>query len=168
MTKKTIPKDGKDRPLAAIEPSKDFLEELDTIPNISKMLVIPFIVDEADDWASRNNAKHFGRFYDDDGKELDNVTKTALRYLTNVIRSSHQRYPINSLQHAIISTLHVLEQNGYYLIHEFGWKPVSATLVEEYADVRWIRSGEREFSGLDVQYWNKDIIRRWKEEAAGP
>jgi hypothetical protein len=57
----------------------------------------------------------------------------------------------------------VLEQNGYdidpsairyCLIHEFGWKPVSATLVEEYADVT--RSGEREISRLDVQYWNKD------------
>ena len=174
VTKKTIPKNGKNRPLVAIEPNKDFLEELDTIPNISKMLVVPFIVDEADDWVSRNNAKHFGRLYDDDGKELNNVTKTALRYLTNVIRSSRQRYPVNSLQHAITSTLHLLEQNGYdidpaairyCLIHEFGWKPVSATLVEEYADI--MRSGEREFSGLDVQYWNIDMIHCWRKEARG-
>ena len=134
--------------------AKIFLEELDTIPNISRM----FIVDEADDWASRNGAKHFGRLYDDEGKELDNVTKTALKNLTNVISSSHQRYPVNSLQHAITSTLHLLEQNDYdidpaairyCLIHEFSWKPVLATF-EEYADVT--RSGEREFSGLDVQH----------------
>jgi hypothetical protein len=41
------------------------------------MSLVPFIVNEADDWASRNGAKHFGRLYDDKGKELDNVTKTA-------------------------------------------------------------------------------------------
>jgi hypothetical protein len=113
--------------------AKIFLEELDTIPTISQMSLVPFIVNEANDWASRNAAKHFGRLYDDEGKELDNVTKTALRNLTNVIRSSHQRYPVDSSQHAITSTLHLLEQNGYdidpaviryCLIHEFSWKPV--------------------------------------------
>jgi hypothetical protein len=177
ITKTTIPKDGKGRPLVAVEPSKDFLEELDVIPHISLMLVVPFIVDEVDDWAKRNDAKRFGRFgsYDNSSSEkghvVDNVTKAALRDLTHAIFPSSERNPVNRNQHVIISTLYLLQENGYdsdpaaikyCLMHDYGWKPVSATLVEEYADV--MRTGER-YSGLETQYWKGDTIGRWREDA---
>ena len=39
VTEKSIPSDGNNKPLAAIEPTKDFLDNLDMIPNIPKIFL---------------------------------------------------------------------------------------------------------------------------------
>ena len=184
ITKNTTPQDGNNKPLAAIEPSQDFLDKLDMIPNISKMLVVPFIVDEVDDWAIRNNAKGYSTTMtlDEQDKEdektnennLDKVVIVALRELTSSINSHYTEsehpsigYKIDSIKDA----LYLLRTNGYdahpaivrrFLIHKYNWKPVSAKMVEDIAES--MRLGI--FPFINTKRYDKpDVIDRWREEA---
>jgi hypothetical protein len=117
-----IPTDGEDKPLLAISPSKEFLDRLDTIPNITKMMVAPHGTDEVDEWAKRNNAKYYYDIGDESQVnkntktvELDPVVKVALEDLTNTINSFSQRNPYSDYFHIVTSTLYILNQNGYDL-----------------------------------------------------
>ena len=60
VTEKQIPYNGQNRPLLAAHSPKDYLDRLSSIPNISKMLVIPWGRDEINDWISYTNAVELG------------------------------------------------------------------------------------------------------------
>jgi len=51
-----IPLNGFNRPLLAINPTEIYLEKLSAIPNISKILVVPWNKDEILEWIYSNNA----------------------------------------------------------------------------------------------------------------
>ena len=55
-----IPNYGKNRPLLAVHPNKKYLDELDCIHNVPKMMVIPWIGAEVNEWAKQNNAISYG------------------------------------------------------------------------------------------------------------
>jgi hypothetical protein len=171
VTSETIPADGENKPLLALSPSREFLDRLDMIPNISKMMVAPHGADEVDEWAKRNNAK----YYYDIGEEsqakkntktieLDPVVKVALEDLTNTIHSFTQRNPGAYYFHIITSTLYILNQYGYELdpasigrslVENYNWGPVSAKMVDELAED--LKLGNREFFSSNLTANRKDM-----------
>jgi hypothetical protein len=188
VTSKTIPTDGEGKPLLAVSPSKRFLDRLDMIPNITKMMVSPHGADEVDEWAKRNNAKYYydpvvvvGGSSSNESQvnktiELDPVVKVALEDMTNVINSSGQTtFPYIHKFRIVTSTLYVLNQNGYdldpvsigrSLVQDHNWGPVWAKLVDELAED--LRSGNKEFFRSGTGYWfehDKNIIEKWKAKA---
>lgn len=51
-----IPSNGFDKPLLAINPTEIYLDKLSTIPNISKILVLPWNKNEILEWIYSNSA----------------------------------------------------------------------------------------------------------------
>lgn len=51
-----IPSNGFNRPLLAINPTEIYLEKLSTVPNISKILVVPWNKNEILEWIYSNDA----------------------------------------------------------------------------------------------------------------
>jgi hypothetical protein len=171
VTKFSIPEDGLDRPMLVFHPTVDFLSALERIPNVQKILVIPFLAEEVDDWAKRNFAK------DLDNPDLpsiyvDDIAVTAFKHLKFAFTETP---PESSAQcrAALCQTLQILIGNGIRfepqalqsaLIQQCGWGPVSSKQIAELAE---IFLSERIPAGYDGRGpWEPDIIKLWKIESA--
>jgi hypothetical protein len=178
ITKYNVPKDGMNKPLLAIHPTKELLNRLDIVPNIPKMMVVAWIAKEVDEWAWRNNAVDYDSIVSSIAATnakpgIDKVVAVALKHLTNSIKLT-KNMSISTERDAIISTFFILVKNGYdlhpdaitnWLVSKCGWGPVAAKQAAEIAEN--IRSGKQIFSPsfFSTKFWRDNIIEQWKEEA---
>jgi hypothetical protein len=169
ITKYSVPHNGINRALLAIHPTKDYLDKLDAIPNISKMMVIPFIAKEVDEWSKCNDAVDYDSMMALDNEIIvDEVVAVALKHLTNSINLT-KNISIGQERYAIIDTFSILILNGYdlspdavkkWLQLKCGWGPISAKQAAEI--VEDLRSGKEK---LRKGFWDGDTINQWREEA---
>ena len=171
VTRFSIPNDGQGRPLLAFHPTVDFLHVLEGIPNIQKMLVIPYIAEEVDVWAKQNFAK------DLDNPDLpsiyvDEIAVTAFKHLRFAFTESPPTSPAQ-YRNAICQTLQILVQNGTRfelqalqsaLVQKCGWGPVSAKQAAELAGIFLANQTPAGYDGQGP--WGEGIIKLWKIEAA--
>jgi hypothetical protein len=171
ITSFEIPRDGLDRPLLAFHPTIDFLAILEGIPNVQKILVIPWIAEELDSWAK----KHFAKDLDNPDLPsiyVDEIAVTAFKHLkfafTESPPSTHTQY-----RNAICQTIQILVENGIKfelqalqsaLIQKCGWGPVSAKQVAELAGMFQAHRTPDGYEGKGP--WQDGIIKLWKIEAA--
>jgi hypothetical protein len=85
VSKEWLPADGRNQPLLAVHPTKDLLDRLDDIPNISEITVVPYIAKEVEDWIMLRSATilQSDLVSDDNNKQpsskLDSVVAAALQ-----------------------------------------------------------------------------------------
>lgn len=171
VTRFSVPSDGLGRPLLAFHPTVDFLNILEGVPNIQKMLVIPWIAEEVDVWAKKNFAK------DLDNPDLpsiyvDEIAVTAFKHLRFAFTESPPSSPAQ-YRNAICQTLQILIQNGTRfelqalqsaLVQKCGWGPVSAKQAAELAGIFLANQTPAGYDGQGP--WGEGIIKLWKIEAA--
>jgi len=170
-TKFSIPEDGLNRPMLVFHPTVEFLSALEQVPRVHKMLVIPFLAEEADNWAKKNFAK------DIDNPDLpliyvDDIAVTAFKHLKFAFTETPPQTPVQ-YRAALCQTLQILIGNGIRfepqalqsaLIQQCGWGPVSSKQIAELAE---IFMSERIPAGYDGRGpWEPGIIKLWKIEAA--
>ena len=171
VTSSEILRDGLNRPLLAFQPTAEFLATLQAIPNVQKMLVVPWVAEEVDGWAKKYFAK------DLENPELpsiyvDEVAVTAFKHLkfafTESPPPSHTYY-----RNSICQTLQILIESGIRfelqalqsaLIQKCGWGPVSAKQVAELAGIFLSRHTPAGYDGRGP--WENGIIKLWRIEAA--
>jgi hypothetical protein len=170
VTRFLIPAEGLNKPLLAIHPTTDYLNALDAVQDVPKMMVIPWIAEEADAWAKKSFAKDF------DNPELpsiflDNVAVTAFKHLKFAFTESPPTSPVQ-YRTAICQTIHILIENGLRfepaalesaLVQQCGWGPVSAKHAAEIAEIFLAGQTPAGYDGTGP--WNSDIIKLWKIEA---
>lgn len=171
VTRFSVPSDGLGRPLLAFHPTVDFLNILEGVPNVQKMLVIPWIAEEVDVWAKKNFAK------DLDNPDLpsiyvDEIAVTAFKHLRFAFTESPPSTPAQ-YRNAICQTLQILIQNGTRfelqalqsaLVQKCGWGPVSAKQAAELAGIFLANQTPAGYDGQGP--WGEGIIKLWKIEAA--
>ncbi|GEM_PF-1646479 len=171
VTRSRIPSDGLGRPMLAVHPTPDFLNMLEAVPNIQKMLVIPWIAEEVDAWAKRYFAKDLEN-PDLPSIYVDEVAITAFKHLKFAFSESPPKSPAQN-RAAICQTLEILVHNNIRfepsalqsaLIQKCGWEPVSAKQV---AEISQIFLSDRVPVGYNGEGpWEPEIIKLWKIEAA--
>ena len=171
ITRFSIPANGLDRPLLAFHPTIDFLNILESIPNIQKMLVIPWIAEEVDGWAKKNFAKDLDT-PDLPSIYVDEVAIIAFKHLKFAFTESPPSSPAQ-YRNAICQTLQILIQNGIRfelqalqsaLVQKCGWGPVSAKQAAELAGIFLSNQIPAGYGGLGP--WEDGIIKLWRFEAA--
>ncbi len=171
ITKFSIPSDGEDRPLLAFQPSIDFLDTLESIPNIQKILVIPWIAEEVDTWAKKNFAKDLEN-PDLPSIYIDPIAITAFKHLKFAFTESPPSTP-SQYRNAICQTLQILVQNNVRfelqalqsaLIQKCGWGPVSAKQTAELAGIFLSHQIPVGYHGRGP--WEDSIIKLWRIDAA--
>jgi len=171
VTKFSIPDDGLNRPMLVFHPTTDFLAALELVPNVQKILVIPFLAEEVDIWAKKNFAK------DLDNPDLpsiyvDDIAVTAFKHLRFAFTETPPEAPAQ-YRAALCQTLQILVGNGIRfepqalqsaLIQQCGWGPASSKQIAELAE---IFLSDRIPAGYDGRGpWEPGIIKLWKIEAA--
>ena len=171
ITRFSIPANGLDRPLLAFHPTIDFLITLESIPNIQKMLVIPWIAEEVDGWAKKNFAKDLDT-PDLPSIYVDEIAIIAFKHLKFAFTESPPSSPAQ-YRNAICQTLQILIQNGIRfelqalqsaLVQKCGWGPVSAKQAAELAGIFLSNQIPVGYGGLGP--WEDGIIKLWRIEAA--
>ena len=171
ITRFSIPANGLDRPLLAFHPTLDFLNTLESISNIQKMLVIPWIAEEVDGWAKKNFAKDLDT-PDLPSIYVDEIAIIAFKHLKFAFTESPPSSPAQ-YRNAICQTLQILIQNGIRfelqalqsaLVQKCGWGPVSAKQAAELAGIFLSNQIPAGYGGLGP--WEDGIIKLWRIEAA--
>lgn len=169
VTQKKRVNDGNDLPLIAFHPSRKFLDELDSIPNVSAMLVVPWILEEVQPWIKTWNATELGTPAQSRKTPLvsNKVLEAALRSLNaRVNRSTGIGHP--SDREAAIQMFTILkggresfdpEEVKAWLIAEGGWQ---ANYAEEVAELaRGVLEGKKFRTGSPA--WSENILESWRE-----
>ena len=170
VTKFSIPDDGLNRPLVVFHPTIDYLSMLEQVPNIQKMLVIPFLAAEVDNWAKKNFAKDLDNL-DLPSIYIDEIAITAFKHLKFAFSETP---PETAAQYrsALCQTLQILIANGIRfepqalqsaLIQQCGWGPVSSKQTAELAEIFLSEQIPAGYEGHGP--WEPGIIKLWKIEA---
>ena len=162
---------GKNLPIVVFFPTSKFLDKMDSISDVSAMLVVPWNMKEVELWIRTWNATELGKQKQQKKPLVSNkVVEQALRSLTSLVNVStgivHPRDRSRAIQ-----TFEILRDAGEvftpdevkaWLIAEGGWKATHAQEVAEVAqkvlDRRRLRKGR--------PAWRKDILKIWREEAS--
>jgi len=161
---------GKNFPLTAFYPSSKFLDELDSIPNLSAMLVVPWIMKEVEPWVRTRNAQELEAEKAEPAELIPNkIVVEALKSLTATVNvSTGVAHPRD--REATIQTFMILRDAGEYfnpedvkawLIRNGKWKAPDAQEVAVLAQK--VLEGRRLKKGSSR--WRKDILEIWREEA---
>lgn len=170
VTKFSIPDDGLSRPMVVFHPTIDYLSMLEQVPNIQKILVIPFLAAEVDNWAKKNFAKDLDNL-DLPSIYIDEIATTAFKHLKFAFSETP---PETAAQYrsALCQTLQILIENGIRfepqalqsaLIQQCGWGPVSSKQTAELAEI--FLSGQVPTGYEGRGPWEPGIIKLWKIEA---
>lgn len=171
VTKFSIPDDGLNRPMLVFHPTMDFLSMVERIPNIQKILVIPYLAAEVDNWAKKNFAK------DLDNPDLpsiyvDEIAITAFKHLKFAFSETPPE-TAKQYRSALCQTIQILIENGIRfepqalqsaLIQQCGWGPVSSKQTAEIAEIFLSEQVPAGYEGHGP--WEPGIIKLWKIEAA--
>lgn len=162
---------GNNFPLVAFYPNTKFLDKLDSIPNVSAMLVVPWIMKEVELWIRTWNAVELGTQQKKKVPSLvrNKVVEQALKDLTACVNvSTGIIHPLDRSR--AIQTFKILRDGGEtftphevkaWLIAEGGWKATHAQEVAEVAQK--VLEGKRLRTGSPA--WRKDILKIWREKA---
>lgn len=171
VTKFLVPRDGLERPILIIHPTSEYLDDLDSVPNFSKMMVVPFIAAEVDPWSKRNFAR------DIDNVELPpihicKVITTAFKHLTFEFSQTDHISPVQ-FRNSVCDTLSIIIENGEkfepqglqsMLILECGWGPVSAKQAAELAETM-LANQKPEGYIRSARAPTSSIFKKWKQES---
>jgi hypothetical protein len=168
ITESNIPFNGKNRPLLVIHPMKKFLDKLYNVENIPKMLVIPWIMEEIQEWVQYSNASKLGESKIKKPQfNFSEVVYLALEHMSESLNTDYSLAKPNN-KDAAVNILKILYENGEHfspeeikicLISDFR---VPAELAEEISQVAdGIRHGKRyeTFAHYDnriIDYWRKE------------
>ena len=169
VTMRKLIYDAKNSPLVAFFPSRKFLDELDSIPNISAMLVVPWNLPDLGQWIRTWNATELGQ--EEKSEEplvRSRIVEEALKSLTNMVNVS------TGIGHsmdrsAAIQMFEILLNAGEvftpyevkaYLTAKCGWK---ATHAQEVSDVAARILEGRKLKSSPV--WAEDILGQWRRRA---
>ena len=171
ITKRKPIYSGKNLPIVVFFPTSKFLDEIDSIPNVSAMLVVPWTMKEVELWIKTWNAVELGKQRKKKAPSLvrNKVVEQALKDLTACVNvSTGIIHPLDRSR--AIQTFEILRDAGEmftpdevkaWLIAEGCWKTTHAQEVAEVArkvlDRRRLRRGHRA--------WRKGILKIWREEA---
>lgn len=169
ITKTTNIIDAKGAPLVAIYPYGHFLDSLDSIHNVSSILVLPWSMQEIDTWTKAWGAKELG------GKRVkagidEPANKAAIEAMKdicgNVNPSSGVEKPVD--RDAFVQAFAMLKDAGevfipgdlkIWLIANQGWR---ATQAEEVAEIaaevllgRMVAQGNPVWPDGQVEAWRK-------------
>ena len=163
---------GQGVPLVVFYPTTKFLDQMDSIPNVSAMLVVPWRIEAVEPWIRTWGAIELGTQESVEEPELvkNKVVVEALKSLTAVVNvSTGITHP--SDREAAVQLFTILRDAGElfnpedvkaWLIRYGGWKAPQAQEVAELAqkilDGRRLRKGRRA--------WRENILEIWREEAA--
>lgn len=158
------------KPVFALYGGKKFLDKIDSISNISEMLVYPWIMDEIKNWIQTWNAVELGKPQTAQTELISNpVVVRALESLApSVNRSTGISHP--SDRSRTIWTFKILKENDEqfdpdqvksWLISKGGWRPDAAEQAAEFA--RGILHGKIYQAGQRMYVGH--IIDMWREEA---
>jgi hypothetical protein len=172
ITESLIPYNGKNRPLLVVHPTKNFLDKLYAMKNISQMMVVPWVNDEIKEWTEYSNAKEYGVT---NTKKMNiaanSIILNALEDMTYIMNLA------NGLIHPrnvdiVIETFEILHRNGEkldkeevktYLIKYLKWDPI---LAEEASDlVRKVKEGKRH-KFITGMHWHENIITEWRKRSS--
>jgi hypothetical protein len=170
VTKFSIPDDGLGRPMVVFHPTIDYLSALEQVPNVQKILVIPFLAAEVDNWAKKNFAKDLDNL-DLPSIYIDEIATTAFKHLKFAFSETP---PETAAQYrsALCQTLQILIENGIRfepqalqsaLIQQCGWGPVSSKQTAELAEI--FLSGQVPAGYEGRGPWEPGIIKLWTIEA---
>jgi len=171
VTERKFIYNGKNSPLLAFYPTRSFLDKLDSIPNVSAMLVVPWNMKEVEPWIRTWNALELESPQVIKQEELikNRVVVQALKSLTAAVNvSTGISHPRD--REAAIQTFTILRDAGElfnpedikaWLIRNGGWKATYAQEVAELAQ----KVLERKRLRKCRSHWRKDILKIWREEA---
>jgi len=171
VTSKKIIYDGENAPLLAIYPRGKYLDELDSILNVSAMLVVPYIMKEIELWSKARNASELGVAQPPQELPLvsNKVVEAALRSLTARVNvSTGIAHPMD--REATIQAFMILRDAGErfvpdeikaWLVSKGGWRATDAQEVAEVAQK--VLEGRRLKHGIST--WAPNILEIWREEA---
>jgi hypothetical protein len=171
VTRFSIPDDGMNRPMLVIHPTVDLLSALEQVPNIQKILVVPFLAEEVDNWAKKSFAK------DLDNPDLpsiyvDDIAVTAFKHLRFAFTETPPQTPAQ-YRAALCQTLQILIENRIRfepqalqsaLVQHCGWGPVSSKQIAELAEIFQSEHIPAGYEGRGP--WEPGIFKLWKIEAA--
>ena len=170
VTQNKLIYDAQNSPLVAFFPSAKLLDQLDSIENVSAMLVVPYRLSEVEPWIRTWNATELGQAEKPEQPLVSNkVVEEALKSLTGRVNvSTGIVHP--SDRSAAIQMFEILRDAGEtftpeevkaWLTAKGGWK---ATYAQEVADVaRKILEGRKLKS--EGQAWADNILDQWRESA---
>jgi len=162
---------GNGLPMVVFFPSRDFLDQIDDIPDIEAVLVVPWNMKEIELWIRTWNATELGKQEKQAEPLIRNkVVEQALRYLTTRVNvSTGITHPLDSsLAIQIFETLRdageefAPDEVKAWLIAEGGWKASDAQKVADLA--KQVLNRKRLRKG--PYNLEKDILRKWRESAS--
>ena len=168
VTERKLIFDAEDSPILAVYASKNFLDKLDGIDNISEILLVPWTLDEARSWIKTWNAIELGQPELQAGSPLieNKVVEESLKSLIGLInKSTGIKHPNDRSR--TIELFEILKNEGEifnpeeiksWLIAKGGLKPEDA---DEIADV-----ATKVIEGRKLRRskgnWAKNVIELWR------
>jgi hypothetical protein len=171
MTEHKLIYNGQNSPLVAFYPNAKFLDDLDSIPNISAMLVVPWNFSEVEPWIRARSASELG---------VPSVTPTGPSVRSRVVERALQGLTLRvnlstGISHprdddAAVQMFEILKRAGEsfspdeveaWLIGKGGWKATHAQDVAEVAQK--VLEGRRLRTGMPA--WAPNILEIWRQDA---
>lgn len=160
--------------LLAFYPDEAFLDELDAIPRITAMLVVPYQAEEIETWRKARNAVPLGQ--PQQARVTmhlsDRVVEAAVRSLAQAVNQANRLASGRDRERAVL-TFRILLEEGHlsydpedvkvFLMSECGFDGPLADTVKEIAEQ--ILQGRR--LRADRSYFVPNIMDIWKEDAQG-
>jgi hypothetical protein len=174
ITKTTMVLDAKGAPLVAIYPYGHFLDFLDSIHNVSSMLILPWSMQEIDTWTRAWGAKELGGRRVKAGVE-ETGSRVAIEALKDICASinpaSGAESPVD--RDSFVQAFALLKEAGevfipsdlkIWLVLNQGWR---APLAEEVAEIAAeVLLGRMVAQGSQI--WSEDKIEEWRARASAP
>jgi len=171
VTERNFIYDGKNSPLLGFYPTRSFLDKLDSIQNLSAILILPWIMKNIEPWIRTRNAVDLETQQRvEEPRLIDNkVVVQALKSLTATVNvSTGITHPLD--KEAAVQTFTILRDAGEsfnpadvkaWLIRFGKWNATDAqevaAVAQKVLDRRRLRKGR--------PHWRKDILKIWREEA---
>jgi len=161
---------GDNEPILLVYPNEKFLDEIDSIHNVSAMLVVPWNFQEIELWIKTHNATELGQPKKEEPELIRNkVVVRALESLVNHINiSTGIIHP--SDKEAAIWTFTILRDGGEYFNPDeikawlIRYGNMRASYAQDVADIaKAVLEGRKLKKG--IRHWRDDILEIWREEA---
>ena len=174
VTKTTMILDAKGAPLVAIYPYGHFLDSLDSIHNVSSMLILPWSMQEIDTWTRAWGAKELGGKRVKAGMDVPG-NKVAVEALKDICARVNPSWGVEnpSDRDAFVQAFALLREAGevfvpsdlkIWLVTKQGWR---ATQAEEVAEIAAeVLLGRMVSQGNPV--WPEGQIEVWRQRSSAP
>ncbi len=172
VTKSTMTLDAKGAPLVAIYPYGHFLDSLDSIHNVSSMLILPWSMQEIDTWTRAWGAKELGGKRVKAGSDAP-VHGVSIEALKDVCAKINPSWGVENPtdRDSLVQAFVLLKTAGevfvpgdlkIWLVTKQGWR---ATQAEEVAEIAAeVLLGRMVSQGNPV--WPEDQVEVWRKKSA--